>query len=80
MTFCRYALGVHLDITKASCKDSKIIYLFECDKERFKNRCIGFTIKDLRERICQHLGYVRNKMMTKATGKHFNLSTQKYQF
>ena len=23
--------------------------------------------------MCQHIGYVRNKVLTKATGEHFNL-------
>ena len=29
--------------------------------------------KDLRERIYQHVGYARNKMLSQATGEHFNL-------
>ena len=58
---------------KVSCQDSNIIYSIECDKERCKKRYIGFTTKEFRERMCQHLGYVRNKTLSKATGEHFNL-------
>ena len=29
--------------------------------------------QDVRERIYQHAGYVRNKPLTRATGEHFNL-------
>ena len=63
-----------MDINKkVSCQDSNVIYLIQCDKERCKKRYIGFTTKEFRERMCQHLGYVRNKTLSKATGEHFNL-------
>ena len=42
-------------------------------KKDVKKRYIGFTTKEFRERMCQHLGYVRNKTLSKATGEHFNL-------
>ena len=58
---------------KVSCRDSNIIYLIECDKERFQKHYIGFTTKEFRERICQHIGYARNKVLTKANGYHTNL-------
>ena len=58
---------------KVSCHDSNLIYLIQCDKERCKKTNIGLTTKELRERMCQHLGYVRNKTLSKANGEHFNL-------
>ena len=58
---------------KTSCQDSNIIYLIECQKERCKLRYIGFTTQEFRERMCQHLGYIRNKNSNKAIGEHFNL-------
>ena len=58
---------------KVSCQDSNIIYLIECQKERCKLRYIGFTTQEFRERMCQHLGYIRNKNSNKANGEHFNL-------
>ena len=34
---------------------------------------IGFTTKEFRDQNCQHIGYVRNKVLTKGTGEHLNL-------
>ena len=34
---------------------------------------IGVTSKYLRERIYQHIGYVRSKILSRATGEHINL-------
>ena len=58
---------------KVSCQDTNVIYLIQCDKERCKKRYIGFTTKEFRERMCQHLGNVKNKTLSKATREHFNL-------
>jgi hypothetical protein len=55
-----------------NCNSKNIIYLLQCDKDHCKKNYIGMT-KDLRERIYQHVGYARNKMITQATGEHFNL-------
>ena len=58
---------------KVSCQDSNLIYLIECNKDRCKKRYIGFTTKTFRERMSQHIGYVKNKVISKSTGEHFNL-------
>ena len=58
---------------KVSCGDSNIVYLIQCEKERCQQKYIGYTHQEFRERMCQHLGYVRNKLLNKATGQHFNL-------
>ena len=50
-----------------------MIYLIQCEKERCKQQYIGYTQQEFRERMCQHIGYVRNKVLSKATGQHFNL-------
>ena len=50
-----------------------VIYLIQCDKERCQQQYIGYTQQELCERMIQHLGYVRNKTLSKATGQHFNL-------
>ena len=55
-----------------SCDSLNVIYILECDKDNCKQRYIGMT-ENFRERIYQHVGYVRNKNMTRATGEHFNL-------
>ena len=55
---------------KVSCQDSNVIYLIQCEKERCKQQYIGYTQQEFRERMCQHIGYVRNKVLSKATGQH----------
>jgi hypothetical protein len=55
-----------------SCNSKNVIYLLECDKEYCKQQYIGMTA-DFRDRIYQHLGYVRNNIKTRTTGAHFNL-------
>ena len=55
-----------------SCDSKNIIYILVCDKDSCKKQYIGMT-QDFRERIYQHVGYVRNKTLTRATGEHFNL-------
>ena len=47
--------------------------LEQCDKEYCKQQYIGMTT-DFRDRIYQHLGYVRNHIQARATGAHFNLA------
>ena len=54
-------------------RESKIVYLLECEKEYCKKKYIGTTQQEFRDRIYQHIGYVRNKQISKATGEHFNL-------
>jgi hypothetical protein len=58
---------------EGSCGSSNIIYLLECEKQYCKQKYIGVTHQEFRDRIYQHIGYVRNKQLHKATGEHFNL-------
>ena len=58
---------------KVSCNNSNIVYLIECQKERCKQRYVGFTTQTFTERMCQHLGYIRNKTLNQAIGAHYNL-------
>ena len=51
-----------------SCDSTNIVYLLECDKEYCKQNNIGITHQELRERIYQQVGYVRNKHINRATG------------
>ena len=55
-----------------SCSSKNVIYLLECDKDYCKQQYIGMKT-DFRERIYQHVGYVRNNIKARATGAHFNL-------
>ena len=45
---------------EGSCSGSNIVYFLECDKEYCKQKYIGITQQEFRERIYQHIGYVRN--------------------
>ena len=58
---------------EGSCESKNIVYLLECEKEYCKQKYIGTTQQEFRDRIYQHIGYVRNKQTSKATGEHFNL-------
>ena len=53
-----------------SCETDNVIYLIQC--ERCKQKYIGETERQLKDRIGEHKGYVRNKKLKEPTGKHFN--------
>ena len=55
-----------------NCGTPNIVYMIECNKDNCKQQYIGQTDKYLRTRILQHIGYIRNKLLNKATGYHFN--------
>ena len=55
-----------------NCGTKNIIYMLECNKDRCNKRYIGQSIQNFRNRISQHLGYIRNRDLSKATGHHFN--------
>ena len=57
--------------TKYKCGTRNVIYLITC--RQCKKQYIGQTYRPYRERISEHLRYVRKKKMDTATGKHFNL-------
>jgi hypothetical protein len=56
-----------------SCTSANIVYMIECQKDYCKKRYIGITQRELKERMFEHIGYVRNKVKSKSTGEHFNL-------
>ena len=41
--------------------------------EKCKQRYIGESERNLKERMSEHIGYVKNNIITQATGEHFNL-------
>ena len=55
-----------------SCDSKNVIYMLQCDKDYCKEQYIGMT-KDFRDRVYQHIGYVRNHIKSRTTGAHFNL-------
>ena len=47
--------------------------MIECDISNCKKRYIGETERTLKDRLSEHIGYVRTKKLEKTTGNHFNL-------
>ena len=62
-----------------NCNSENVIYLIECDKENCKQVYVGETERQIKERIKEHIGYARNNMIHKSTGKHFNLPGHSWQ-
>ena len=54
------------------CNTSNVIYCIECIKPGCRQQYIGQTSDLLKTRFNQHRGYVRNSVVSKATGHHFN--------
>ena len=58
---------------KMTCESFNIVYMLECQKDNCRQRYIGETGRQLRQRIAEHRGYITNQVLTKATGAHWNL-------
>ena len=56
--------------TEVNCQTKNLIYILECKK--CSEQYIGETNRTLQERFSEHIGYVKNKHLHKATGDHFN--------
>ena len=56
-----------------SCSTFNSVYLIECQKDNCLKRYIGESKRPIINRIADHLGYIANKNLDKATGAHFNL-------
>ena len=82
---CPYILeGKHLKhnnfrwniISNVNCETFNAVYMLICTKER----CIGKeqfyiveTERTLKDRVCEHLGYINTKKTNQPAGYHFNL-------
>ena len=55
------------------CQTYNLVYMIECTKERCHQKYIGETERPLKDRISEHIGYVRTKKTNQAAGYHFNL-------
>ena len=42
-------------------------------KDNCQQKYIGESERKLKERICEHIGYIKTKNISQATGHHFNL-------
>ena len=56
-----------------NCESRNIIYLIECNKAGCKERYIGESSRPLKERMKEHVDYVKRLFPTQATGQHFNM-------
>ena len=80
-TACPYILGgqkVRIDSEhtwriekKLNCESFNIIYLIICKK--CNQKYIGTTGRQLKNKLADHGGYIRNQVISRATGAHFNL-------
>ena len=43
------------------------------NKNKHQQKYIGETERKLKDRICEHIGYINTKKTDQATGNHFNL-------
>ena len=61
-----------------SCNSYNICYMLLCMKDNCKmknkiqQRYIGETERTLKDRICEHLGYINTKKLNEPAGEHFN--------
>ena len=63
--------NIKVDVnTSVSCTTSNVVYLIGCKK--CTQQYIGETERTVRERFLEHKGYVTSKLLSKATGAHFN--------
>ena len=52
---------------EVNCSTKIIVYLLKCEKEYCKQYYIGITHQKLRESMYRHIGYVREKKLSRAT-------------
>ena len=46
--------------------------MIECDIPNCKKRYIGGAKRILKDRLSEHIGYIRTRKLENSTGKHFN--------
>ena len=63
-----YTLEINEEV---NCQTKNVIYIIGCQK--CNEQYVGETSRTLQERFVEHLGYVRNKLLNKATGEHSNI-------
>jgi hypothetical protein len=56
-----------------SCNSYNLVYMISCQKENCLQSYIGESERKLKDRISEHIGYIRTKKHNQATGYHFNL-------
>merc|ERR1712105_399703 len=65
------ATGEHFNLKghkqSVDCQTKNLIYLISCKK--CQTQYVGETARTLQSRISEHLGYIKNQKLTKATGE-----------
>ena len=56
--------------SNVDCNSENVIYLISCRK--CPEQYVGETKRKFKDRMGEHRNYVRNQVLTKATGLHFN--------
>ena len=63
---------------KITCQSNNLVYMIICIKEsckqknKIQQKYIGETERKLKDRICEHIGYIKTNRTEQATGNHFN--------
>ena len=67
----KYTWKINKELT---CKTENIVYMIKCTKENCKeNIYIGESERSLKDRISEHIQYIKSNNRKQATGFHFNL-------
>ena len=60
--------------TSVNCMSTNVIYCISCQKSKCNGiQYIGETGRRLKDRISQHIGYIKGQQTDQPTGNHFNL-------
>jgi hypothetical protein len=54
------------------CRTRNIVYMIQCNIPQCSKKYIGESERTLKDRISEHIGYIRTGKLDKATGIHFN--------
>ena len=55
-----------------NCDNSNIVYMISCKKENCNDVYIGETERRFKDRISEHVGYIKNNRIELPVGEHFN--------
>ena len=72
--------GVWKVEANVNCQTYNIVYMLICTKERCRQKeniqmkYIGESERTLKERVCEHIGYINTKKLNQPAGEHFNLT------
>ena len=66
----KFSWSINKEVT---CNTYNIVYLIQCNKENCRKQYIGESERVLKNRLAEHIGYVKSKNINQPTGEHFNL-------